>query len=191
MESEEALRAGVTRRAVDGTVIRYRFVTEGDDIDALTALLHRAYAALAQAGLHYMASHQSAEVTRQRMARGDTIVALSPPGALIGTVTLARASATSGSTFYDRPDVASVGQFGVEPTLQGVGIGSTLLGCVEVLAFERGVSQLALDTSEEAAALIRFYTRRGYDPVDSVTWPDVNYRSVIFAKARAQLQQVI
>ncbi len=191
MESEEALRAGVTRRALDGTAIQYRFVANGDDIDALTELLHRAYAALAKAGLHYMASHQSAEVTRRRMARGDTIVALSPPGTLIGTVTLARASATSGSTVYDRPDVASFGQFGVEPTLQGIGIGSTLLGLVEALAFQRGVSFLALDTSEEAAALIRFYTRRGYNPVDSVQWPNVNYRSVILSKARAQLQQVI
>jgi len=188
---EEALRAGLTRHAMDGTAIQYRFTAACDDIDALTALLHRAYAALAKAGLHYMASHQAADVTRQRMARGETIVALSPAGTLIGTVTLARASATSGSAFYDRPDVASFGQFAVEPALQRLGIGSTLLGLVEALAFQRGVNLLALDTSEEAAALIRLYTRRGYRPVDSVKWPAVNYRSVIFSKARAQLQQAV
>lgn len=191
MEPDEALRAGVTRSAVNGAAIQYRFVTDDDDIDALTELLHRAYAALAKAGLHYMASHQSPVVTRRRMAKGDTIVAISPTGALVGTVTLARVDATSGSLLYDRPDVASFGQFGVEPTLQGLGIGSTLLSLVETLAFHRGVSQLALDTSEQAAGLIRFYTARGYEPVDSVKWPDVNYRSIIFAKARAQLEQAI
>ncbi len=125
------------------------------------------------------------------MAKGDTIVAVSSTGTLIGTVTLARADATSGSPLYDRPDVASFGQFGVEPTLQGIGIGSTLLSMVEALAFHRGASQLALDTSEQAAALIGFYTARGYEAVESVKWPDVNYRSIIFAKPRAHLEQVI
>lgn len=191
MEPDEALRAGVTRRAANGAAIQYRFVTDDDDIDALTELLHRAYAALAKAGLHYMASHQSSVVTRRRMAKGDTIVAISPTGALIGTVTLARVDTTSGSPLYDRPDVASFGQFGVEPTLQGLGIGSTLLSLVEALAFHRGVSHLALDTSEQAEALIRFYTARSYEPVESVKWPDVNYRSIIFTKARTQLEQAI
>ncbi len=191
MAPEQALRAGITRRAETGIDVQYRFAAESDDIEALTALLHRAYASLAEAGLHYVASHQSSDVTRRRMAKGDTIVALSSTGTLIGTVTLARAAATSGSPLYDRPDVASCGQFGVEPALQGIGIGSTLLSLVEALAFHRGVSQLALDTSEQATALIRFYTARGYEPVESVTWPQVNYTSIIFTKARAHLRQAI
>lgn len=41
---------------------------------------------------------------------------------------------------------------------------------------------LALDTSEHAAHLITFYQSKGYAFVEHVQWPDVNYRSMIFAK---------
>lgn len=191
MTPEETLRAGITRRARNGVEVQYRFATPSDDIDALTALLHRAYAALANAGLHYMASHQSSEVTRRRMAKGDTVVALTPDAVVIGTITLATEWATSGSPFYDRTDVASVGQFCVEPAFQSRGIGSTLLSLAEALAYQRGVGHLALDTSEQATGLIRLYTTRGYQLIESVKWPDVNYRSVILAKARHQLQPAI
>ncbi len=49
MGPEEALRSGVTRRAGNGMNVQYRFVAESDDINGLTALLHRAYAAVAKA----------------------------------------------------------------------------------------------------------------------------------------------
>ncbi|MGE0594228.1 MAG: GNAT family N-acetyltransferase [Vicinamibacterales bacterium] len=191
MDQDEALRAGITRRAANGADILYRFAGEGDSVEAMTELLHRAYAPLAQAGLHYMASHQAPDVTRRRMGKGQTVVAATPDGTIVGTVTLARASATSGSPFYDQPDVASFGQFGVETALQNLGIGSTLLSVVEALALQRGVGHLALDTSEQAAALIRLYTSRGYRLIETAQWPDVNYRSVILAKARAQLRRTV
>ncbi len=165
----------------DGRDVVYRFLSPEEDVDTITALLHRAYAPLAEAGLRFMASHQSADLTRRRMALGDTVVAVSD-GRVIGVITLARAAATSGAPFYDRPDVASFGQFAVEPVYQGSGVGSTLLDFVEALALEHGVSHLGLDTAEQAAQLIRFYTKRGYQFVEHVRWPDVNYRSVILTK---------
>jgi GNAT superfamily N-acetyltransferase len=119
------------------------------------------------------------------MAKGDTIVAV-VDGRIIGTVTLARTSTTGGSPFYDRPDVASFGQFAVEPAFQGRGIGSTLLAVVEKLAIARGVVELALDTSEQAEGLIEFYTSKGYRFVEHARWPEVNYRSMIFAKRLSQ-----
>src|SRR5690606_8693016 len=103
-----------------------------------------AYASLAEADLHFMASHQSPDVTRRRMAKGDTIVAL-VDDRIVGVVTLATTSNTDGSPLYDRADVASFGQFAVEPSLQGHGIGSTLLSLVEELAGERRVGELGLD----------------------------------------------
>jgi GNAT superfamily N-acetyltransferase len=120
------------------------------------------------------------------MSKGDTIVAVAEEK-VIATVTLARASATHGSPFYDRAGVASFGQFAVEPRYQRVGIGTTLLTLVEALAVARGVEELALDTSEHAAHLIRFYTSRGYRFIEFTQWPEVNYRSMIFAKAFTSL----
>lgn len=95
------------------------------------------------------------------MASGDTFVAVLDD-AVVGVVTLAEADATHGSPFYDRPDVASFGQFGVLPELQRQGIGSRLMDIVEARAREKGVVELALDTSEHADALIAMYTKRGY-----------------------------
>jgi hypothetical protein len=59
------------------------------------------------------------------------------------------------------------------------------------LAFQRAVGHLALDTSEQAHHLIRFYESRGYQLVESARWPDVNFRSVILAKAQAAMGQAI
>jgi GNAT superfamily N-acetyltransferase len=187
VSTASSLRTGVVRRSRDGREFAYRFVAPDDDVEAITDLLHRAYAPLAAAGMRFTATHQTSDVTARRMARGDTIVSVAA-GSIVAIVTLARADRTSGSPFYDRPDVASFGQFAVQPHLQGAGIGSSLLTMVEELATERGVAQLALDTSEHATELIRFYAARGYGFVEHARWPDVNYRSVILAKALRDTQ---
>ncbi|MBX9736091.1 MAG: hypothetical protein K2X32_04125, partial [Phycisphaerales bacterium] len=61
-----------------------------DSIEQLTELLHRAYAKQVAMGLHALASHQSPEVTRRRVSRGECFVAATPPTA---ATTLAGASA--------------------------------------------------------------------------------------------------
>jgi GNAT superfamily N-acetyltransferase len=104
-------------------------------------------------------------------------------GAVVGIITLAEAQATHGSPFYDRPDVASFGQFAVLPALQRQGIGSRLMDIVEARAREKGVIELALDTSEHAQALIAMYTKRGYRFIEYSKWDIVNYRSVILSKS--------
>ena len=85
-----------------------------DDVAAITDLLHQAYAPLAAAGMRYYASHQSSEITRKRMAKGETFVAVDAER-VVGVITLADAASTSGSPHYNRPDVANFGQFGVLP----------------------------------------------------------------------------
>lgn len=77
-------------------------------------------------------------------------------------MTLKDAAATHGSPFYDRPDVASFGQFAVRPSHQGCGIGSTLMRLVEQRARDKGAAALALDTAEHATHLIVMYEVKGY-----------------------------
>jgi GNAT superfamily N-acetyltransferase len=158
-----------------------RLLSPADDLVALTALLHRAYAALAQRGMHFLASHQSVDVTRRRLEKGECWVA-DANDVIIGTIVLKDTASTSGSPWYDRPDVACFGQFAVEPAWQSRGIGSALVEQVERRAQKQGVTELALDTAEGADNLIAFYTRRGYRFIEHTRWNDVNYRSVIMSK---------
>ena len=47
--------------------LQIRRITDADDVDALTALLHRAYAPLAAQGLRYVATWQGPDITRKRI----------------------------------------------------------------------------------------------------------------------------
>ena len=55
--------------------ISIRPIEPGDDVAALTDMLHRAYAVLGAMGLNYTAVDQTCEVTRERLAGG---IALRP-----------------------------------------------------------------------------------------------------------------
>lgn len=184
MNTTSILHAGLLLPDSSGQRVLYRRLCDSDDLDALTTLLHVAYAPLAEAGMRFVASHQSVETTRQRLSGGLPIVAVSDER-VIGTITLASIENTGGSPFYERPDVASVGQFAVAPECQRRGIGSTLMFIAEQCALERGASFLALDTSENATHLISYYERRGFCFMEHVRYPEVNYRSVVMAKPLA------
>jgi len=157
-----------------------------DSLAALTTLLHRAYGPLAEAGLRFHASYQGEDVTLRRISEGECMLAVRD-GQVVGTLTLKDADQTGGSPWYDRPEVASFGQFAVEPRLQGLGIGTALMDWAEERAREKGVREIALDTAEGAARLIRWYSSRGYRFIEHVQWPrdTVNYRSVILSKTLA------
>lgn len=84
----------------------------------------------------------------------------------------------------DRPDVAYLGQLGVEPELQGTGLGSALLDHVERRARELGAATIASDTAEGAARLITMYEGRGDRIVDDIdSRPATNCRSIALARA--------
>ena len=151
------------------------------DIAALTDLLHRAYRPLAEQGMRYVASYQTEEVTRRRLGRGWGYAALREK-TLVGTVTLYPTTVFSECAWYQRPEVWYFGQYAVDPLSQGQGIGGALMHFVEEVAREGGAAELALDTSEQAARLIAFYTRRGYRQVETIQWPVTNYRSVVLSK---------
>ena len=158
-----------------------RRLAQGDDIEALTALLHRAYASLAEMGFRYTATYQSAEVTRSRCDNGTCLVA-EVDGNVVGTVTYYSPEQTEHSEWYDRSEVASFGQFGVEPNWQGRGVGARLMDEVEALARADGAAEIACDTAEGATHLIEMYERRAYRLVGRVNWGETNYESVILSK---------
>jgi GNAT superfamily N-acetyltransferase len=162
-------------------VIVVRPIEASDSLEELTELLHRAYSSLLAMGLRFVATSQNVETTRARVESGTCLVAVDD-GAIVGTITLYMPNAEEACEFYRRPGVAHFGQFGVEPSAQGSGVGKQLLDEVERMARERGCTHLALDTSEKATHLIEVYERWRYRIVHRVQWESVNYRSVVMAK---------
>lgn len=185
---KESLTVGIACSDRKGTEVRYRYryryLEPDDSIDEITGMLHEAYAPLAQDGMRFVASYQSPSVTQEGVKKGETIVAIDN-GRLIGIITLAETTATRGSPLYDRDDVASFGQFAVRPSHQGRGIGAKLLELVEQRAREKGVGELALDTSEKAVQLTELYQAKGYRFIEYLQWRDTNYRSMVFSKKLA------
>jgi GNAT superfamily N-acetyltransferase len=178
----DLLGPGIDCNDKSGTLIRYRYLHSEDSIDEITSMLHDAYAALAGQGMRFVASYQDCSVTRRRIAKGETIVAVDSKCQIVGIVTLAEIASTRGSPFYDREDVASFGQFAVRPSHQGRGIGAKLMSLVEERAREKGVRELALDTSERAADLIAMYRAKGFRFIERIQWGATNYRSMVFSK---------
>lgn len=159
-----------------------RPIEESDSITELTELLHRAYKRLADMGLRFVATYQSEEQTLNRLKDAECWVGLLDER-IVATIAYYSPSRSGGCFWYDRPDVATFGQFAVEPTLQRRGIGERLIEVVERRAREDGAAELGLDTAEPAEHLIRYYTRLGYRHVGHTQWDVTNYRSVIMSKS--------
>jgi len=161
--------------------IEIRPWTESDDISQITCLLHRAYLQLADLGFRYHATWQTDRTTLQRLRKGISFVAIDGE-LIVGTITLYVPPNVAGCDWYDRGDVASFGQFAVDPVVQKSGIGSLLLATVEMQAKHHNIPHLALDTAEGAKHLIEMYKNRGYEFVGYADWEITNYRSVILNK---------
>lgn len=161
--------------------VTIRPIQETDSFEEMTELLHRAYRVLADRGLRFVATYQDALVTRRRAMRGLCFIA-EKDGKPVGTITYYSPTGQEGVDWYQRSDVAHFGQFAVEPGMQGLGIGSALIRLAEEIAVQRGMTELALDTSEQAVHLIAYYQRRGYRLIGYYQWDVTNYRSVILSK---------
>lgn len=151
-------------------------------VEPLTELLHRSYAPLAARGLRYLATHQSPQITLERLNEGESYLTFEGDE-LIGTVTLKSPRATCRSQWYTQPGHYHFGQFAVDPRYQGRGLGSRIMDFLETRAKSLGARELALDTSEKADHLIAMYEKRGYRLVERTQWDQVNYRSVILSKS--------
>jgi uncharacterized damage-inducible protein DinB/GNAT superfamily N-acetyltransferase len=174
--------------AVAPAPIEVRQLAARDSIDALTALLHRAYAPLAARGIDIPIATQTAEHTRRRVAEGPSFVA-EVGGELVGCVTVSGPFDTEtagwalGDAWYRDPDVAHLHQFAVDPRRQGQGIGRRLVQACEQWARERGYRWLALDTAEPATELRATYRRLGYAEIGQRQWPGHNFRTVTMRKS--------
>ncbi len=175
---ENAESADCTR-VQSGSEVTIRPLGDGDSLVALTEILNRAYAQLADMGFRYVATWQDEEITRRRVGRGECLVA-EVDGRIVGTLLLEYPA--RGAPYYESEGVAKFQQFGLEPGWQGRGIGRGLLERAEILARERGARELALDTAEGATHLIEMYERWGYRLVGEADWEVTNYRSVIMSK---------
>ncbi len=162
-------------------MIEIRRYRASDDVDVITAMLHRAYAGLAAMGFRFHATYQSADVTRERM-NGDLSFVAVDDNEIVGTVTLYDQPYEDACPHYKDPTVARFGQFGIEPRLQHAGLGTRMMDLIEETAAELGFRELACDTAEGATHLVEWYHRRGYRFVEYVQWDVTNYRSVVLSK---------
>ncbi len=185
---------GVSRAdAAAGGAITVRRLRPGDSLAELTTLLHKAYAKQVKLGLHALASHQTPEITRKRVGKGECFVAVMHEGGherLVGTIMFQEPSwgggggaPESGPRWFRRHDVCNFSQFAVEPELQSRGIGAMLIQTVEKRAKELGMGELALSTAEPDADLVAYYRRRGFRDVERFDWGVTNYTSLIMSKS--------
>ncbi len=167
--------------------LQIRPLAPGDSIAALTALLHRAYAPLAAAGLNFTAASQTGAMTVDRIGDGHCLLALRGDE-LVGTVTEARAHDGNrhpwarASAWLLRADVAHLFQFAVEPSVQGAGVGRALMQAAEDHALASGRRAVALDTALPARHLRQRYARAGYVEQHELQWDAKTYRSALMVK---------
>lgn len=180
--------------------VRVRLLEPEDSLAHITGLLHRAYKQHADRGLKTLAAFQPEEVTRNRIADGECLVA-TYLGRIVGTIMFKSPEQTRrawpGVPWFDPAaassspihlvSIASFSQFAVEPEYQGKGIGAELLKQVEARAAAISAAELALSTPEPAEWLVALYQRWGYRVVEHWVWPGANYTSVIMSKTISRL----
>ncbi|MFE2248849.1 GNAT family N-acetyltransferase [Streptomyces lavendulae] len=153
---------------------------EGDSVEDLTLLLHRAYADHAAAGRVFFASYQTPQDTRHRMGKGECWVAVNG-NELLGTVTVS-APHTTPAGYPASAGAGSFWQLAVDPSQRGTGLGHRLLGLAESRIAALGSTRVVIDTSSQAEELVDWYRRRGYARTGTWRWGVTNYDSVVLAK---------
>lgn len=162
-----------------------RRLAASDSFAEITSLLHRAYAKQIARGMRPLAGRQTEDVTRERAANSECWVAtITDAGRekIVGVILLDEQEQAKLPPFFQQAHVSHFAQFGVDPEVQGRGIGRQLLEVVERRAREKGAAELALSMAEPDTDLADFYAKRGYAFVEHWQWPYTNYRSCILSK---------
>jgi GNAT superfamily N-acetyltransferase len=169
-----------------------RFLT-GDDVGAITALLHRAYRPQVEMGLAPLAGRQSDAVTLDRVLNSECYLAFDrgesvdegdndTGGRLVGVILLNEHERVKFPPHFLRDDVAHFAMFAVDPSCQGAGVGRALLDVCAQRAMELGAQHLALSMAEPDTKLRAYYEKQGFSLVQYWQWPYTNYRSVILSR---------
>lgn len=162
---------------------RIRAVSATDSYEALTDLIHAAYASRAADKLRYWGTHQSVSDTAKRFQGGHGLVA-EVDGSLVGTLTVNPPTADRDVPLYREPGVWNLCQFAVSPRLQNQGLGRRLHAAAISYARGNGGKVIALDTAIQALDLIEMYRRWGYRIVGEHDHrPFTNYLSVVMARS--------
>lgn len=162
--------------------VTIRDFCDTDDVQALTELLHRAYSDHKTENRRFLATYQDASVTKDRLTDGKGFI-VEFEGRVVGTATVYFPEALPHGDYHPTGPIATFGQYGVDPDVQGFGIGTKLLAHLEDVARALGATELALDTAETATELIGYYHRLGFRVVGAADWrPTTNYLSVIMSK---------
>ena len=167
-------------KRLDGRVVVRRFDPRSDSYDALTALLHRAFAPLGALGFNCPGVDQPASATRERVLAGECFVALGNAH-LVATMTMRShdpipaairiaAGTLQRSANWRRSRLAGSRH-------------RPFAARVRATAGRARATHLALDAPYAAVRLIDFYRREGFQPVDVMRFPGHNYDSTILCKA--------
>jgi uncharacterized damage-inducible protein DinB/GNAT superfamily N-acetyltransferase len=165
--------------------IDIRLLAVRDSLQALTDLLHRAYAPLAERGMNFSAATQDVATTAQRAALGQCFVAVRDRE-IVGTVTvcgpLDAPEPPSAPWFSDR-NTAHVHQLAVAPEVQRLGVGARLVQQCEAWARDNGYRSMVSGAAVGADELLAMFRRLGYSEVGQAQGSGRTYRSVILRKS--------
>ncbi len=165
------------------TELIVRALRADDDLQALTDLIHAAFAPHAARGLRFWGTHQTLEDTAERFASGQGYVA-EIDGRVVGTVTLRLPQLDSPILAYRDPYTWSLVQFAVAPSHKGRGIARTLHAFASQRAISHGARTMLIDTAAPALELIETYRRWGYEPCGECDRrPLTNYLSVLMRRS--------
>lgn len=162
-------------------MVHIRFLEPHDSIEALTALIHRAYAPYVALGINNTGVDQSAEVTAQRALAGVCFLACDGDN-VIGTMSMRGPFQRSQCTHLTQPHVAFQSQLAVEPGWQGKGIAGALFRAGADCARKDGFEELACDVAAPLRWLVEWHERQGFRRIDELTWPGKSYRSVVMTR---------
>lgn len=157
------------------------FDRKKDDIEELTKVINKSYKKLLDVGFNYLAAYQDSSVTLKRIDKALCFIAIWD-NKIIGTISYYSPENNKGCNWYNKSNVAGIGQFGVHPSYQSMGVGRKLLELAEETATKEGVEELALDTAEGASHLIKYYGDKGYRFIEYVNWEITNYSSIVLSK---------
>jgi ribosomal protein S18 acetylase RimI-like enzyme len=163
--------------------VEIRAISDDDDLDAITDLVHAAYLPHAQSGLRYWGTHQTVDDTAKRIRSGTALLMLDE-SQYVGIVIVRPPQPESAVPLYRQPDVWSISQFCVSPEIKGKGYGRELHEKALSFASDAGAEFMALDTAEPAKGLIAMYQSWDYSLVGRCDWrPHTNYESVLMKRA--------
>lgn len=162
--------------------VEIRALRPTDAVEEIDRLFHTPHALMADFALRrYSRANLGEGKLEEGEPAGETYVAESESG-LIGAAVFFDPENTRGCPFYDRPGVASLGPFAIQPAFQGHGLGSAMLSFLETRARETGADELAVELSPNAPHSLNKFLKEGYRYAENANWADCGQKCVILHK---------